>query len=279
MKDLLIIILSIVIFFLHSCESNKDEISFVSNKSEILSTHIIDVKCGGNFLPLRKRVLTKNELILSNNNSEEGKRLNDELIIDKLNNGEWVKLLKADTLGFHYIQVISRINNEEMNEQSNIRGFIAAKYCNNPTLKKMEVNRISNFDTLNQSALNKIDFLNNHAPQGNLLDYGFAYISNEADLIQLLSFNFDGINEIRYKFYQVLWFHDSFLYSGSAELQNRYINSNGEVIARYVTRNMMRIDFEIHLNEDNETAFIKTENGTEEVPIGIFEGLILEKIK
>lgn len=286
MKFLTIIIIFLSLLNLLSC---KDGNSFNNEKSseadlvdsdmdstKQLTTHIIDVKCEGEFIPLRKRILTKNELELSQKGNAIAKQLNDEVIIDKLYNGKWIKILKADTLGYHYIQVVDRVNSTELDEQRDIRGYIITKYCNKPTVRKFERVHISEFDNASDDAKGLIGFLEYHVPNGNLLDYAYTFVSQEADLIQTFSFNVTGNNTIRYKLYQVLNQHDAFLCEGGAELHTRY--KKGEIkLSKYVTRNLTGIDFEIHINERDKTATLKLID--KKMLFLIEEELIMKRIK
>ena len=105
-----------------------------------------------------------------------------------------------------------------------------------------------------------IDFIEYYTPNGELLDYAYAYISPEADLIQVLSFAITGINEIRYNLYQVTTQHDTFFYTGIAVRENKYQNGLGMDLSRFITNNEMGPQFEIHINDDDSSAFLKLEN-------------------
>jgi hypothetical protein len=286
MKFLTIIIIFLSLLNLLSCKDrnsvNKGKFSKVDlvdsdmDSTKQLTTHIIDVKCEGEFIPLRQRILTKKELELSQKGNAIAKQLNDEVIIDKLYNGEWIKILKADTLGYHYIQVVDRINSTELDEQRDIRGYILTKYCNKPTVRKFERLHISEFDNASDDVKGLIEFLEYHVPNGNLLDYAYTFVSDEADLIQTFSFNVTGNNTIRYKLYQVLLQSDAILWEGEAELYTRY--KKGEIeFSKYVTRNLTGTDFEIHINERDKTATLKFID--KKMLFFIEEGLIMKRIK
>ncbi|MDG1429573.1 MAG: hypothetical protein P8P87_11895, partial [Crocinitomicaceae bacterium] len=180
------------------------------------------------------------------------KKLNNEVIIDRLYNGEWIKILKADTLGYHYIQVIDRTNSTEQDNQRNIRGFVIAEFCGKSTVRKFEKIHISEFD----NASTRHSFLEYHSPNGDLLDYAYSYVSQEADLIQTLSFNVTGNNTICYKLYQVINQQNAFLCIGTAELTSRYRKGESEY-SKYITSNLTGTDFEIHINDSKNNAALK----------------------
>jgi len=256
--------------------SELDSVDSVINSTRQLTTHIIDVQCDGEFIPLRKRILTRKELELSQKGNAEAKELNDAVIIDKLYNGSWIKILKADTLGYHYIQVVDRLNSTELDKQSDIRGYITSKYCDKPTVRKFERVHISEFDNANNDVKRSIEFLEYHVPTGNLLDYAYSFVSDESDLIQTFTFNVTGNNTIRYKLYQVLLQSDRILWEGEAELHSRY--KKGEIeFSKYITRNLSGTDFEIHINERDKTATVKLID--KKNMIFIEEGLIMKRIK
>ncbi len=244
-----------------------------------LTTHIIDVKCEGEFIPLRNRILSKNELALSQKGNATAKQLNDEVIIDRLYNGEWIKLIKADTLGYHYVQVIDRINRFEMSEQRNTRGFIISQYCGQPTVREMKEIRISKFAGQNDDIKNTVDFLTYHSPNSGLLDYAYAYISQEADIIQVLSFNITGIDEIRFKFYLVINQSDDLLFSGSAQLIDAVVDSNGQEYSRYFAFDIMgHKSFEIHISSDNKNAFLRFNDSKGPIIFQIPNEFLIEKM-
>ena len=286
MKFLTIIIIFLSLLNLLSCKDRNSvnieklsEVDFVDSdidSTKQLTTHIIDVKCEGEFIPLRKRILTKKELELSQKGNAIAKQLNDDVIIDKLYNGEWIKILKVDTLGYHYIQVVDRVNSKELDEQRDIRGYITTKYCNKPTVRKFEKVHISEFDNASDDVKGLIEFLEYHVPNGNLLDYAYTFVSDEADLIQTFSFNVTGNHTIRYKLYKVLHQSDRILWEGEAELHTRY--KKGEIeFSKYVTRNLTGTDFEIHINERDKTATLKLID--KKMLFFIEEGLIMKRIK
>ena len=241
-----------------------------------LTTHIIDVKCEGKFIPIRNRILTKHELKLSQKGTDIAKQLNNEVIIKKLYNGEWIKILKADTLGYHYIQVVDRVNSTELSEQSNIRGYIITKYCNKPTVRKFEKIHISEFDKPGDDVEGLIRFIGHHAPNGNLLDYAYTFVSQEADLIQTLSFTVTEKNKVHYELYQVILQRDAVMYEGTAELHTRYRKAESK-FSKYITRNIRGADFEIHINESDNTASLKFVD--KKTFFLIEEDLIMERIK
>lgn len=275
----------LIAFLVFSCNPHNNKSLDEANESTlnnyqndlILTTHIIDVKCDGEFIPIRERILTRSELMLSQKNNEAAKKLNNEVIIDRLYNGEWIKILKADTSGYHYIQVIDRTNSTEHDNQRNIRGFIIAEFCGKPTVRKFEKIHISEFDSSSSDVKSLLGFLEYHNPNGDLLDYAYSYISQEADLIQTLSFNVTGNNTIYYRLYQVFNQHDAFLCTGTAELTSRYRKGESEY-SKYITSNLTGTDFEIHINDSKNNASLKL---IDKKMTFLYEeeGLTMERIK
>lgn len=256
----------IIIFYLFSCsnhhatndvdKSTKDSNNLKSTETETLTTHIVVVKCDGSDVPLWNRIPTEKELELAQQGTQEARALNEELIIDKLHNGQFIRLLKADTLGYHYVQVVDQMNNSELQQQRNKRGFIISQYCNNPTLRKIET---TNMLTIDQSDEIKHinEFLDNHKFNNDLLDYAFAFITHEADLIQTFSFSIYGINTIKFKISVISLQEYRLLFNGDAEIINKYKNTKGETFSRYIASPFMGNDFEIHIKEGGSLAFLK----------------------
>lgn len=147
------------------------------------------------------------------------------------------------------------------------------------TQKKMENFRISNFKTDNKQSKSRLDFIKYYTPNGDLLEYAYAYISTEADLIQVLSFMITGINEIRYNLYQVTTQHDTFFYSGTADCENKYKNELDMDLFRFKTNNEMGPQFEIHINEGDSSAFIKLENKFNQGVNYLYDDLPMQRIK
>lgn len=258
----------------------KSEISSDSVKilQEVLTTHIVEVQCGGEFVPLRNKALSESELHLSQQGSEESERLNEEYIIERLGNGSWVKLIVPDSLGYHYVQVINRLNWSEYTEQRNVRGFIVAKYCGMATLKKIEIASLDSFEHSKDHERSK-EWLEYHKPNGDLLDYAFEYTSQEADVIRVLTFQIVGLNQIKYKIYYVLNQTIDLMFSGYAVLDSRYRNEEARLFSRYIsTWSILEEDFEIHICEDDNYAFFVSENQSDIHPVSSSEE-ILERIK
>ena len=120
-----------------------------------------------------------------------------------------------------------------------------------------------------------IEFLEFHVPNGNLWDYAYTFVSHEADLIQTLSFIVHN-NSMHYKLYQVLYQSDKIMYEGNAELHTRYRKAGSE-FSKYITSNIIGPDFEIHINETDNTASLKFVD--EKMMNWIETDLIMERIK
>lgn len=234
--------------------TESDSVLSCSVSEEQLPTHVIDVKCKGAFVPLRTRILNEEELRFSQKGNAASEKLNDEVIITELYNGCWIKILMEDTSGYHYVEVIDPLRTTQSVDEPNIRGYIVAKYCNQPTVRKFERLHISPFKFPSKETKELIEWLDyHHSPDCDLLDYAFNFVSQEADIIQTLSFSVTGINKIHYKLYQVISQQDKILYEGNAELYSRYRKGQSE-ISRFITYNVHGVDFEIHINESENTA-------------------------
>ena len=256
----------VVLLVLSSCSSPKpQEIKSLFNidcsdlcadTNSFLTTHRIDVQCGGAFLPLRNRILTSEELIVSQQNSPAAKDLNESVIIQNLDNGAWLKLLKADTCGFHYVQVIDRTNYDEDKVQSGVKGFIVSEYCGKPTIETIEKVEIP-FFSITDDAINTIEYLGYYNFKSDLLPYAFAYFSDEADIIQVFSFDINGLNSIRYKMQVVCGQTSSLLFNGDAMLFRTYSNSVGKMVSVFSCEPILGYRFELHMCLSENIAFIR----------------------
>jgi hypothetical protein len=217
---------------------------------ETVATHFIDVKCDGEFLPLRNRVLSNKELLFSNNGSDSANRLNREDIIQRLYNGQNVKLLKKDTLGYHLVQVVKKYTTRDT-----LIGFIISEYCNEPTLKKLEKVKMTEFEE-SQRSENFREFLGFYSPESDLLDYSFMYVTHEADFIQALTFDITSYNEIYYQIYAVSLQSNFVFFNGSAHLYESYKDENEIKFSRFLADNIMGREFEIHISEDGRLSFL-----------------------
>jgi hypothetical protein len=256
----------VILFVFASCINSREQdhkilchidcSSLCAGTSEILTTHLLNVQCGGTFLPLRNQILTGEELDFSQQNSSEAKAFNDKVIIENLNNGAWLKVLKADTLGYHYVQVIDRINNDETKAQRGVKGYILSKFCGLPTIEKIERVAMPLFSTTDDS-FNTIEFLGYYKFKSDILSYAFACFSDEADLIQVFSFDVNGLNSIRYKM-QVVWGQQStLLFDGDAMLLSSYLNSSGKLVSVFSCEPVLGYRYEIHMCLSENIAFIK----------------------
>ena len=256
----------VVLLVLSSCgnpreQDNKsffhmDCSSLCADTSTFLTTHLLDVQCGGTFLPLRNRILTEKELKFSQQYTSVAKEFNERVIIENLKNGAWIKVLKADTLGYHYVQVIDRINNDEQKVQRGVKGYILSKYCGLSTIQKIEKLAIPLF-SITDDAINTIEFLGYYKFNSEILPYAFVYFSDEADLIQVFSFDVNGLNSIRYMM-QVVWGQQStLLFDGEAALMNTYSNSAGKLVSVFSCEPILGYRYELHMCLSENVAFIK----------------------
>ena len=88
-KSIFIVVTTMVLFF--SCNSNADAPQNKKQKPEAKpskemyrGTHIIDVQCSGEFIPLRNRILTKQELIDAQKGDSTAKKIEYSTFITKL---------------------------------------------------------------------------------------------------------------------------------------------------------------------------------------------------
>tara|TARA_Y100000385_G_C12990589_1_gene592609 strand:+ start:68 stop:1141 length:1074 start_codon:yes stop_codon:yes gene_type:complete len=105
----------------------EDISSDFNRLSEIDISHRLNLSCGGEYLPVRKRQLTNSELKLSNSGSKKGVELNESLILAYLYNEKPIELLE-ETKAFYKIKFDYKNKTEE--------GYIIKTYCGNPTLLK-----------------------------------------------------------------------------------------------------------------------------------------------
>lgn len=256
----------IVLLVLSSCNStepheikslfNIDCSDLCADTNSFLTTHRIDVQCGGSFLPLRNRILTEEELEFSQRNSAEVKEFNENVIIENLNNGAWIKLLKADTLGFHYVQVIDRTNEDELDDQRGVKGFIISRYCGLPTIRQIQNVIVPHFSRTEKADI-MMDFLDYHIPKGETLAHAFSYVSNEADEIQVFSFDVNGLNSIQYKL-RVVWGQDASVFQeGVAMLIKTYTDTSGKLFSVFSCEPILGYRSELHMCLSENVAFIR----------------------
>ena len=282
MKLKYLIIITLSLFILFSCSNenpNRAEHLIVrvdsdNDSTQHLPTHIIDIKCGGTFIPIRNRILSRAELELSQRTTDEAKLLNDSVIIDNLNNGQWINILKADTLGYHYIKLVNRMSHTN---PLGIRGYIVSKYCNKPTVRKFERVHLPEFDNSDTNTQNKIDFLEDWGVNLNEYDHAYEYVSHEADLFCALSFTVCDVDEICFEMYHSTG--DRLSSTGIALLHNRYTNETGEQIMKFIAYKNPGAGFEILINETDNTALINFLDDELIFGVGELDGLEMKRIK
>ena len=281
--------LSISLLLITSCsDSDSDNVKVPAentvfdsqiNSNKSIATHIIDVQCNGEFLPLRNRILSKEELLISQNGSEAAKKLNSDAIIDRLRNGQSVRVIKTDTSGYHLVEVI---NTSKHSGNLTMKGYVVSKYCQKPTLRKLEKTAIPEFQESKETG-SMLEFISYYKPDGDLLDYSFAYVTSEADFIQVLSFDFTSLNEIYYQIYVVNLQRTSLLFNGSAVLQNEYLDSNKKRVSSYLAEKFMGHGIEIHITEDGESSFLIMDHPFDsnffQAPRSMEEKVVMQRIK
>jgi hypothetical protein len=104
-------------------ENVKDNFSYVS---EIIISHKLSLSCGGDYLPVRKRILNKSEIAISNSGTKQAKLLNDSIILAYIYNDYPLELID-ETDEFYKIRF-------DYKNQS-IDGYILKNYCGKPTIK------------------------------------------------------------------------------------------------------------------------------------------------
>ena len=90
-------------------------------------SHRLNLSCSGEYLPVRKRQLSKSELKLSNSGSEKGVEMNERLILAYIYNEQPIELIEETNTCY-------KIKFDIRNETK--EGYIIKTYCGNPTLIK-----------------------------------------------------------------------------------------------------------------------------------------------
>lgn len=284
----------ITVFILSCSNENKGKVSNQTKSTvllqketyETIATHIIDVKCGGEYIPLRNRILSKNELLSSQKGDKVADSINQKFIIDKLENGQLIRLIKSDSSGYHFIETVDRQTNKVIHQ-----GFIMANYCKQSTIRKIEKLTLPKINKSVKSQ-NLFEFINgNYVPSGALLSHAFAYVSPEADFIQVLSFNIVSFNEISYKISVTQLQAADLLFTGKAEIQKYDINEKGINIIKFVAEDLLGHRMEIYINKDGSESYLLIKDkfksgarlaprgGDEQIITGMDETAIMQRIK
>jgi hypothetical protein len=94
--------------------------------SEITISHQLSLNCNGEYLPVRKRILNKSEIAMSNSGSEQAKAFNDSIILAYIYNDSPLELIDE---GPEYYKIRFDFKNQTL------EGYILKTYCGNPTIK------------------------------------------------------------------------------------------------------------------------------------------------
>ncbi len=262
-----------VLFF--SCNTNADssknkkqKLEAKPSKEMFICTHIIDVQCEGGFIPLRNRILTKQELIDAQKGDAAAKKIEHSTVITKLNNGEHIRLIKEIEGGFYFVEIEARDSKNNF-----LRGYIISKYCGKTILKKQDRIAIQKHEKSRKSE-STLDFIQLYNKVNfELKDVVYAYITPEADFIQYFTFSMINDSKINYAITVIELQERRVSFSGEANLDKRYINAKQEAYFLFEIQNFAGHLFEIHLREDGTSAFFKFKNkmpcDTELVPEGI----------
>ena len=94
--------------------------------SEITISHKLSLSCGGEYLPVRKRILNKSEIAMSNSGTEQAKLLNDSIILAYIYNDYPLELID-ETDEFYKIRFDYK--------NQTLEGYILKDYCGKSTIK------------------------------------------------------------------------------------------------------------------------------------------------
>ncbi|MDC1222223.1 hypothetical protein N8Z47_06100, partial [Salibacteraceae bacterium] len=246
----------------------------------ILPAFQIDIKCGGELIPLRSIALSEKELKDSQLGNEYAKKLNDETVLGLLKNGERIRLIK-DTSFYHYVEVLD----SEL-KGSKKRGYIVNKFCGESVLRKIEEKLLPQIEFSSQS-VSTYNWIDEHyRTKSEFRQYTYAFVSQEADFIQTLSFDDRPNNQWGDLFFEV-WVVElqktGFLYSDWATKTGSYIDADGQNISVYNCDTRFWEGMSIHISDDGRFAFIETKNDSHSTCavelIGLAtEGIIMQRI-
>lgn len=110
--------------------TNKETIDTFKYITEVAITHKLNLQCGADYLPVRKRILSSSELTFSNSGSKEAQSLNENIILAQIYNDCPIELIYEE--GDFY-----KIKFEHLNKI--IEGYIVKKYCSKNTIKPLTV--------------------------------------------------------------------------------------------------------------------------------------------
>ncbi len=132
----------ILILVFAGCKDNKNDANVIASNtkkdwpfedvtdnfrsvSEIAISHKLSLNCDGEYLPVRKRILDKSELTMSNSGTEQAKLFNDSIIIAYLYNDCPLELTD-ETDGFYKIRFDCK--------NQTLEGYILKTYCGSTTI-------------------------------------------------------------------------------------------------------------------------------------------------
>jgi hypothetical protein len=265
----------------------KNETSTVQEKISSVraeASHVIDLKCQGEYLPLRKEILTEKVLIDAQKGDENAKRINDKSILRNIYNGQEIRVINNYKSRFYFIEIIDH-------GQVIDKGYIVSKLCGEPTIRKLEKVSIPKYKS-NSTSKDTYSFIaENYLPNSSLLSNVFAYLSPEADFIQVLSLEKIDDRKIRYKIFVVELQQRTLMFDGAAELVGYYTDSNGVSIGRYNADNVLGKRMEIHINKTGTHCFLSFDEnfnqqdeiapraGNEAIIEGSSEFVLMNRIK
>ena len=272
-----LLLVNFSILLLISCKNGTREIdTSIDEQSESIATHIIDVKDGGGYILLRNELLSRKDLILAQKGDRLADEINKRTVIETLSNGQLIRIIKSDTAGYHYIETVDSISNKSYR-----KGFIAAKWEKKNTLKRINKIEIPTI-TLSEKSQSSYKWINDYyLPKGGLLKHAYAYITQEADFIQVLSLDPLSENEIFYKISVTENQSRNLLINGRAGIQNYYVNEEGVRYAKYFAEDFMGHRMEIHLSADGSQSHLILDNvfnsNVELAPRGGNEVVVLDE--
>jgi hypothetical protein len=257
-----------LLFLLSSCEdikkssidrnkdidSNKREANFMTE-----ATHFVKIECGGKSIPLRNRILGSNELILSQLNTNDSKKLNDTTIIEYLENGDRVKLLRNDSSGYYYVEVINQLISgrgyrADLNYFETKKGYIIAKYCKEPTIKEILKINVPHIKSTNAN-IELLEHLKKYCGNQEILSNVYAYADEEGGFYQMLSFDVASVSEIYYKVNTVELQDRQYYFNGVATLLDKYEYKNGMIFFRFSCQEINGHEMELHISNNYQVAF------------------------
>jgi len=104
-------------------EDVKDNFRYATG---ITISHKLNLGCGGEYLPVRKRTLNKSEIAMSNSGSEQAKTFNDSTILGYIYNDSPLELIDESS---EYYKIRFDFKNQT------VEGYILKTYCGSPTIK------------------------------------------------------------------------------------------------------------------------------------------------